>query len=314
MMDVSVVISTHQVQRVGFTADAVRSVLHQSLPPKEVIVAYDETPGLLQELQKQLPPEAILVLNDERRGLSAARITGARHATAELVAFLDDDAEATPDWLRLMVPEFENPMVAGGGGRSIPQWLDAADRPWWFPEELDWVVGCHFEDWSRGRHFVRNVIGNNMIFRRDLLLKVGGFETRVGGAIAGDDTEICLRVLQDNPRYLIFFQPEALVHHKVPKARQSVRYLMHSSWDQGSGKAVIRALYPTQQEALSSESSYLQDLALRVVPRKLAGVVRGQWQNPVHLGVIGLSVASVGWGFLTTKGRAQRMFKPRPMP
>ena len=98
-------------------------------------------------------------------------------ATGDVVAFLDDDAAAAPDWLSRLLAPYADPRVLGVGGRVLPRWDRA--RPRWFPAEFDWVVGCTYAG-HPDEGPVRNVIGANMSFRRSVLLAAGGFDARVG--------------------------------------------------------------------------------------------------------------------------------------
>ncbi len=55
--------------------------------------------------------EVRVVANEEARGLSGARNTGVRHSGGDIIAFLDDDATAHPDWLEILVREFGTPKI-----------------------------------------------------------------------------------------------------------------------------------------------------------------------------------------------------------
>ena len=70
---------------------------------------------------------------------------------------------------------------------------------------------------------VRNVIGANMAFRRDVFNEVGDFNGgigRVGDKPVGcEETELCIRLRQRWPHASIRFQPAANVRHKVPDSR-----------------------------------------------------------------------------------------------
>src|SRR5439155_542168 len=72
-----------------------------------------------------------------------ARTTGIDRADrGDVIAFLDDDAVAEPDWLETMLRAYGDGSVMAVGGRIEPLW--AAGRPGWFPPEFDWVVGCTY--------------------------------------------------------------------------------------------------------------------------------------------------------------------------
>jgi len=60
-------------------------------------------------------PAVVAVENTEERGLSGARNTGVRAARGEVIAFLDDDAEAEPGWLEYRVARYRDGRVLGVG-------------------------------------------------------------------------------------------------------------------------------------------------------------------------------------------------------
>ena len=75
--------------------------------------------------------------------LGSARNTGVEQASSEIVAFLDDDAAADPDWLKFMVAPYDQPEVVAVGGAPLP--VFETPRPAWFPPQLDWVFGCYYD-------------------------------------------------------------------------------------------------------------------------------------------------------------------------
>lgn len=127
----------------------------------------------------------IAVENIESRGLSGARNSGVAVATGAIVAFLDDDAVAEPDWLERLAAHYADPNVIGVGGSVKTDWLHG--RPRCFPREFDWVVGCSYRGLPEATSRVRNPIGANMSFRAEVLHRTGGFTSgrdRQGGHAA----------------------------------------------------------------------------------------------------------------------------------
>ena len=66
----------------------------------------------------------------------------------------------------------------GVGGRVNAAW--DGRRPRMFPPEFDWVVGCSYRGLPERQAPVRNMIGANMAFRREVFDAVGGFRSDVG--------------------------------------------------------------------------------------------------------------------------------------
>ncbi|HET7094259.1 MAG TPA: glycosyltransferase family 2 protein, partial [Thermomicrobiales bacterium] len=192
--DVSVVICAYADDRWPDLLAAVASVQTQTPAAREIIVVVDHNDALLDRVRTQIPGVAA-VANVEPRGLSGARNSGVAASGGAIVAFLDDDATAAPDWLHQLCAAYDDPWVLGVGGAVEPAW--AGGRPAWFPDEFDWVVGCTYRGMPGQTAPVRNLIGANMSFRRCVLEAVGGFRSGIGriGAlpVGCEETELCIR-------------------------------------------------------------------------------------------------------------------------
>jgi glycosyltransferase involved in cell wall biosynthesis len=252
---ISVVICTWTGARWGELLEAVESVARQSHPPLETIVVVDHSPELLERARVELP-NVVVTPNLETRGLSGARNSGLGLAQGDVVAFLDDDAVAAPDWLRLLVAEYEDESVLGAGGSIEPVW---EQRPGWFPAEFGWVVGCTYRGLPSERAAVRNLIGASMSFRRELFTELGGFRHGIGRVgtrpVGCEETEFCLRAGQARPGGRFVYQPLAVVHHRVPARRARWRYFLARCYGEGLSKAlIVRAA--GFRRGLAAERSY----------------------------------------------------------
>ena len=305
--DVSVIICAYTMERLKDIHEAVDSVLAQTLEPCEVIVAVDHNENLYQVLKDRLPSEFKIVENNGDQGLSETRNVGIRAASGEIVAFIDDDAVAEKDWLEKLTEPFQSPNVIAVGGRAIPLWHDGK-RPSWFPEELDWIVGCTYRGLPLTGNEIRNVPGCNMTFKRKVFDGVGFFRSDIGGIKetprGGEEAEICLRIKHEIPDALILYEPNATIHHKVPLYRSGLRYLIRRSYNEGFYKSLVQKLSsrPTQKtHPLSSENSYLRYLLLASIPSRLKHFYRRG--NFSQIGAIMISIAAAGTGYLVGKVR-----------
>ena len=264
----SVVICAYTERRWPDILAAVHSALYQSRPALEVILVVDHHEDLLARIRAEMPG-VVAVPNDGHRGLSGARNSGVARARGDVVAFLDDDAEAAPEWLEHLLAAYADPDVAGVGGAIEPLW--ATGRPRSFPHEFDWVVGCTYRGMPETASPVRNLIGANMSFRRELLREIGGFHSglgRIGTRPLGcEETELCLRVHRRWPSVRFLYEPAAHVRHKVPEARARWAYFRARCYAEGLSKAMVVRL-AGKQRGLAAERSY----ALSTLPR---GVARG---------------------------------------
>jgi GT2 family glycosyltransferase len=260
---------------------AIDSLGGQTRAGDELMVVIDHNPRLLTRARRELTSARVLP-NHHARGLSGARNTGVEAASGDVLVFMDDDAVAEPGWLQSLLAPYDHPEVIAVGGAVVPDW--ARGRPRGFPEEFDWVVGCTYRGLPRHRRPVRNVIGANMSFRRDVFESVGGFTDgigRVGRRPMGcEETELCIRAGLAFPDGVIIYEPAARVSHQVPHQRASWRYFAARCFSEGLSKAVV-AQVAGSTRGLSSERSY----ASRTVP---LGVARG----------LGCGLSGDPWGLL----------------
>jgi GT2 family glycosyltransferase len=242
---------------------AVESVRAQTVPPKQTIIVVDYNSDLYKRLIFTVS-DVVILENTGAKGLSGARNTGAAAAITGIVAFLDDDAQAAPDWLERLAALYDDSDVLAVGGRVEPAW--EAGRPGYFAQELDWIVGCSHRGMPKVAAEVRNVIGANMSFRSEVLSSVGGFNTALGRQdtlpLGCEETEICIRAVIGSPGSRIVYEPEAVVHHFVPADRGSLSYMLRRSWSEGISKAQVSKVVG-HKRALGPERRYVR----RVLPR-----------------------------------------------
>lgn len=285
----SVVICAYTGERWNDLVDAVKSVQAQTLSPLEIIIVIDHNPELFARVRHEIP-DVRVVENHEPRGLGGARNSGVAAARGDVVAFLDDDAEAVPEWLQECATQYEDPKVLGVGGAIQPRWMGA--QPGWFPEEFNWVVGCSYKGMPTTTTPVRNVHGCNMSFRREVFDAVGTFRLGYGC----DETEFCIRLHKQRPDGIILYAPQARVYHRVPASRASWRYLWSRCFFEGRSKAVVAWIAGTEQ-GLAAERAHV----LYTLPRGILSNVAASVRY-CNLDGIGRAVAIVTGLICTTAG------------
>lgn len=276
--------------------------------PAEIVVVVDHNPALQERLHQTFPLVHVMA-NAGRPGLSGARNTGVIYARGDVVAFLDDDAIAEPEWVAAQAAAYADPTVVGTAATIEPLW--AAGRPTWFPPEFDWVVGCSYAGLPRTSARIRNPIGSTMSFRRAAILEAGGFHSAVGrvgtNPTGGEETELCIRIQRLHPDAEVVLVPSARVRHRVPAVRGTFSYFRSRCFQEGRSKARIAALEGTGP-ALASERTY----ATRTLPAAfLRGVGEALRGRPAGLARAAAVLAGLG---LTTAGYvAERIFNGRPV-
>ncbi len=315
-LNVSVVICTYTEKRWDNLVAAVESVQQQSTPPVEIIVVVDSNAHLLERVRRQIPG-IIAIENSQQRGSSGSRNSGIAIAQGSLIAFLDDDAIACPDWLAQISQGCTNPQVLGASGMVEPLW--ATKKPAWFPEEFYWVLGCSYRGLSGHRGEAKGATYEGCAcIRREVFEVVGGFRNDMGRVDAfppagGEGAELCIRARLHWPQRVFLFEQGARIRHLVPSSRTSWRYFCARCFAEGRSKALL-ARYAREAGAranLSTEQAYVYQTLPRGVMRGMGEVLyRFDWTGLLRAGAIiaGLSLTTAGFlsGSMTHFFRTER--------
>jgi glycosyltransferase involved in cell wall biosynthesis len=303
----SVVICAYTDERWNDVLAAVRSVQQQRFRPFEVILVVDHNPSLHARLTAALP-DVQVVENRGERGLSGGKNTGVALARGSVVAFLDDDAVAEPEWLHYLAAGYEREDVMGVGGLTLPLW--ETGRPRWFPEEFDWVVGCTFV--GRPPGVVRNLLGGNASFRREIFEIAGGFPTQLGRSsrdrrpLGCEETEFCIRASQRCQGSVFLFEDRAVIWHRAPLARERFAYFRSRCYAEGLSKALVSRSVGAA-DALSVERRYAAVTLRHGMARGLADGLRGDLAGLARAGAIatGLLATTAGYAVGMMQSRSQ---------
>jgi GT2 family glycosyltransferase len=298
----SVVICVYTEDRWDQIHTAIDSVRAQTLPTAETIVVVDHNPALYKRLIASVP-DVTVIENREAQGLSGGRNTGAAAAQGEFIAFLDDDAAADPNWLKHMAEDYGNPHIMGVGGLTLPNWQTA--RPWWLPEEFYWVVGCNYRGMPPSGAPVRNLLGGNMSFRREVFELVEGFQTGIGRTkdkrpLGCEETEFCIRLGQRSPGSLLVMEHRSRIWHYVSDTRCRFSYFISRCYAEGISKALV-AKNVGSHDGLATERSYAtRTLPLGVI-KGVGDLFRGDLGGLGRAGAIIVGLGVTGAGYLSVR-------------
>ncbi len=207
---VSVVVPTYR--RSDQLLRCLESLARQTHRPSQVLVivrnADRETVAALAA-DPALTPEIVRV---ERPGQTHALNAALRHATGEIVAFTDDDAEPRPDWIERLAVHFNDPLVGGVGGKVVVRGLtdrySSSRLPVGRVSAIGRPHGNHHLGDGPARH-VQWLKGVNMSYRRALC---AFDETLRGpGAQVANDSDVALRIRAAG--WHIVYEPAAAVDH-----------------------------------------------------------------------------------------------------
>lgn len=311
-LTLSVVICAYTTKRWTDLCRSVESVLSQDGPVPELILVIDHSDELYALATERFGSDdrVTVVRNAEKQGLSGARNTGVHAAHGDVVAFLDDDASADPDWATALMRHYEDGSVIGVGGYAEPVWPGA--RPSWMPKEFDWVVGCSYVGQPTRLSPVRNPLGCNMSLRRAIFEEIGGFRSEVGRVgttpVGGEETELCIRARAEDASRQILYDPEAVVEHYVSADRTDFRYFVRRCYHEGLSKAIVTEL-ATASTPLSTEGAYVRKTLPKAILREVSSLSVDGMQRAAVI-FVGLAVTTAGY----VRAKVSRWVSKRRLP
>jgi GT2 family glycosyltransferase len=250
-MDSAPIVSVIVVNYNGlaFIGEAIDSLLQQTRLPDEIIVvdnaSVDGSPAAIAAGY----PAVRLVHSPSNRGFAGGVNLGIEHANGNVIALLNSDARAEPQWLELLVAELlGNPLAAVVEGKI----LRGAATP-----EID-QAGALFNNlgnyWGRGyrehdrgqfdeRCEVAGVTACAMLVRREALRGEPVFDERF--FMYGEELDLTLRLRING--WSIRYVPDAVVHHggmSSIKASMSDPWLFQQFHANRNRLAVVARYYP----------------------------------------------------------------------
>ncbi|MBK8174713.1 MAG: mycofactocin biosynthesis glycosyltransferase MftF [Rhodospirillales bacterium] len=273
---------------------------------REILVVDDASEPPLRTVLGDLP---IRLLRCARNiGPSAARNRAAAEAEGELVAFIDNDCEADPAWLRVLVPHFADPRIGIVGGRVIappPDGRIAAFETVRSPLDMGPNAGP-----VGPNEAIAYLPTCNLIVRSDILLAERGFASEMQ---LGEDVDFIWRVLERG--HSAWYEPQGrIVHHH----RDRLGALLARRADYASSEADLQCRHRQNRRTLRLPRVSLLALATVTIalvspPLALAGTmliaaivafeVRAKWSRLRGMGLL-VSLGDVGAALLREHGAA----------
>jgi glycosyltransferase involved in cell wall biosynthesis len=236
-------------------------------------------------------------------GLSVARNTGLAAARAPVVAYVDDDAFAEPQWAEAVLTAFDShdSGLAVVAGRVYPEWEVAP--PVQMTPYLEALYTVHDRgDKPRLMKSSEYFVGANMAFRRTVLQELGGFEARLGriGSSLLSNEETHLRDRLAALGYQCAYAPRAVVHHHIGKDRLTPEYIRKRLLAQGESDVIGASLKAGPGTLVTRLSRCFLDAARIIkhsvmswIPRKRQAVEYSRQLSIVALGRLTASVRNL---------------------
>jgi glycosyltransferase involved in cell wall biosynthesis len=228
-----------------------------SSPGFEILVI-DNAPADEQTKELVASLDGVSYIREPKAGLDFARNRALKEATGELIAYLDDDVIVDRIWLDgLQEAWAENPDAAAFTGMVLPYELTTTAQILF---EKRGGFGRGFEKIRYGQILPGNPLypcgpgifgaGCNMAFRREVLLKLGGFDEALdtGRPLpGGGDLDIFYRVIRAG--YSLVYEPQYLVFHQH---RRDLAGLRRQYWTWGLG--LMAFVVKSYQQDISQRS------------------------------------------------------------
>jgi len=218
---ISVVVCTYN--REELLNEALHSLEQQTLNPSlfEVLIINNNSTDGTQKLAEKFAARHMnfRVIIEKEQGLSHARNRGWKEAKGEYIAYMDDDAKATPDWCARILQSFTTvePQPSIVGGKILP-WCEV-EPPDWFSDELE------IRSWGEDAKFLElperkfGFSGSNMASPKKILKDFKCFSTELGmvGNKLGfsEEAELFFRIRDEDKRY--WYDPTIMVWHFTPE-------------------------------------------------------------------------------------------------
>ncbi|MCX7726105.1 MAG: glycosyltransferase [Chitinispirillaceae bacterium] len=237
---ISIVIVNYKVPE--YLLEALRSVYHAELSESvEIIIVDNASKDNSKETITQLYPSVKWVQLKQNTGFGKACNVGAKGSRGKYLLFLNPDTVISKDTLSVSYEFMEkNPEVGIMGPKILnPDGSLQRSCKRGFPTPA--VTFYHFLGLSKlfpkNKRFgyynltfldenlpaeVDAISGSFMFIRRDLFLKIGGFDERF--FMYGEDLDLCYRIRQEG--YKVWYNPATQIIHR--KGRSSVKNLFNS--------------------------------------------------------------------------------------
>jgi glycosyltransferase involved in cell wall biosynthesis len=270
---ISAIICTHN--RDQYLGAAIDSLLNQNFAGEyEVIVVDNASSDRTREvIEARLSHPRLHYIHESVLGLSVARNTGAKRALSPILAYLEDDAVASSQWLQVLHGAYQNSeKLAIAGGKVTLLWADGIDPPRWLSSGLAGNLGAY--DLGNAIVYIDRPgltpRGLNYSVRQSFLEQIGGFDVNLGrvGKNLLSNEELVMTEKALALGWLVAYLPTATVAHNVAPERVRRQWFLNRGWWQG-----ISECY---REQLAGHAGVGQ------LPRGGEKFLRGIWRSLIH--------------------------------
>lgn len=235
---ISAIICTHN--RDQYLGAAIDSLLNQNFTEAYEVIVVDNasTDRTREVIEGRLSNPRLRYIHESALGLSVARNTGAKQALSPILAYLDDDAVASPQWLQVLHGAYQNnEKLAIAGGKVTLLWAEGMEPPRWLSPGLAGNLGAY--DLGDAIVYIDRPgltpRGLNYSVRQSFLKQIGGFDVNLGrvgnNLLSNEELVVTARALKLG--WQVAYLPAATVAHNVSPERMRRQWFLNRGWWQG---------------------------------------------------------------------------------
>ena len=226
----------------------IRSLLSLNYPLDrlEIIVvddaSTDNTQTMLCSLRNELTSHFLIlhiIRHEQQSGVAIARNKGTQAATHSIIAYIDSDCVATPDWLSNLIPYLQDTRVAMVGG-EIRAYDCTTSRGRYEDVCSSLYMGTHSQQ-VRREGPLTYLPTANLLIRKSVWQHLDGFAPLT----QGEDVDFCRRLLATDAR--ILYVPHGTVYHDY---RTQLRAFLGIRTAYATAEASLLKRHPTERRIL----------------------------------------------------------------
>lgn len=227
-----------------YLLECLKAISKQTLTDYEIILVLDKLSLPACAGRRGIPSkvggnEAISAISKKIKviqssaGPAEKRDLGAKIASGQYLAFLDDDSYPSQNWLKNCLPALNNSKIASVCGPGVTPQSDSNLQKvsGWVSSTKIGMAGNTFRFTPEKKRFVDDYPSMNLIIKKKDFEKIKGFDSKYW---PGEDTKLCLDITKKLNKKILYL-PEVLVfHHRKPVFKnhllQNGRYGLHRGY------------------------------------------------------------------------------------
>ncbi|BAZ11714.1 family 2 glycosyl transferase [Calothrix sp. NIES-4071] len=250
--------------------------------PRFEILVVDNAPSNNSTKELVAALSTVSYVREPKPGLNFARNRAIQEANGEILAYIDDDVVVDRNWLNgLMEAWAENTSAGAFTGQVLSYALETeaqivCEQRGGFRKGFDKIrFGQTLPDnplYPCGAGVFG--VGCNMAFRREILIKLGGFDEALDAGAAlpgGGDHDMFYRVVRAG--YILVYEPLYLVYHEHRRDYAGLKRQYSRSWGLGFTSYITKCYLsdPSQRQKLRHLILWWFNYELRQLSESLLG-------------------------------------------